>query len=170
MTQHVFEAAGLGRAPFRIINVEERRGPLQWVDERGITHITGSPGQPMGVCDYCGTGIAECWVIESADRKRFIVGCDCVRKTGDSGLQQSMNRKLTAQRNARADARIAELRRRLEADPVLIDRLRGISSPNLKRPSDNALDWALWMMAHAGRTGCLAVCRFIDRVEKGGVA
>lgn len=75
--QHPFEAAGLGLAPFRCIGAETRVGPIRLPG--GIE--VGAPGQPMGTCDFCGTGIAECYVIRSSDGKQFIVGCDCVAKT-----------------------------------------------------------------------------------------
>ena len=52
---HVFEKAGLGVAPFRFVGVEERRGPIQI----SATLFVGAPGQPMGSCQLCGTGIAD---------------------------------------------------------------------------------------------------------------
>jgi len=73
---HVFERRGLGKAPFRVY------------DFVTITYqaCPGAPVQPGGTCDYCGTGIMYACLIQSSDGKRFKVGCDCVRKTGDEGL------------------------------------------------------------------------------------
>ena len=100
---HRFEAAGLGKAPFRCVGVEHRVGPIKigefWV---------GSPGQPMGSCNFCGQSIADCFVIRSADAREFIVGCDCVEKTGDIGLKRTLDgekKKLDREkRRARAEA------------------------------------------------------------------
>lgn len=67
---HPFEKAGLGKAPFRCVAVTQN-----W--------YSAAPGhlQPGGSCDYCGTGIAYEYHIESAAPGRFKVGCDCVWKT-----------------------------------------------------------------------------------------
>jgi hypothetical protein len=73
---HVFERAGLGAAPFRVIGYDELKhsdGP-------------GCPVRPGGSCDYCGTGIMYACLIQGSDGRTFKVGCDCVAKTGDAGL------------------------------------------------------------------------------------
>lgn len=68
-TIHTFEQAGLGKAPFRFVGMFEKRGPIPCPDGTMI----GAPGQPMGTCDFCGNGIAQCCQIESADGKIFVV-------------------------------------------------------------------------------------------------
>jgi hypothetical protein len=73
---HVFERAGLGTAPFRVIGYDELKhsdGP-------------GCPVRPGGSCDYCSTAIMYACVIQGSDGRTFKVGCDCVAKTGDAGL------------------------------------------------------------------------------------
>lgn len=65
---HVFEAAGLGLAPFRLVDI--------WK-----SHAT---------CDYCGTGILWNCIVESADGRQFRVGRECVNKTGDAGMIKRM--------------------------------------------------------------------------------
>src|SRR5689334_12559868 len=75
---HPFEKAGLGVAPFQCIGHQRRVGPIPGP---GGTEI-GAPGQPMGTCDYCGTGIADCYVIRSSNGETFIVGSDCVARVG----------------------------------------------------------------------------------------
>lgn len=106
---HVFEAAGLGKAPFRVLGVECKVGPIRY-ERNGVEVQVGSPGQPMGCCAYCFTGIMECWSIRSADGKVFDVGCECVRKTGDAGLKRGMAPHLRAMRHAKDDARIEAAR------------------------------------------------------------
>jgi hypothetical protein len=111
---HPFERAGLGTAPFRFIGMDVKRGPIQLADGSEV----GSPGQPMGTCDYCGTGIADCYSVQSADGKRFIVGCDCVCKLARTSNEKrdpiiaAINREArkvkTARRHERESQRITE--------------------------------------------------------------
>ena len=68
---HPFERAGLGRAPFTCIGVDEI-----WFEMPGFGR------KPGGSCAYCGTGILNAFKIRSADGACFVVGCDCVEKTG----------------------------------------------------------------------------------------
>lgn len=86
---HVFEKAGLGRAPFHCVDV---------VSIPSASLAASNPGAYQnamamlprdlgcGSCAFCGTAIMHNFVIESTDQKRFVVGCDCVAKTGDAGL------------------------------------------------------------------------------------
>lgn len=103
-TIHPFEKSGCGRAPFRFIGYECRVGPIKYTDpETGIQMECGAPGQPMGTCDHCGTGIMHCCIIQDADGKRFIVGTSCVAKTKDVGtkIQSDAKKAQTAFKAAR---------------------------------------------------------------------
>lgn len=82
---HRFERAGLGKAPFQV------RGFGREVYQ-AIPGDPSCPLQPGTSCDYCGTGIMDVAYIESADGKRFKVGCDCVAKVGDSQLLKEIRR------------------------------------------------------------------------------
>lgn len=73
---HPFERVGLGKAPFRVAGYEKRV----------FYACPGAPMQCGGSCDYCGTGIVHTFIIVSADGKRFVVGSDCVAKTGDRAM------------------------------------------------------------------------------------
>lgn len=73
---HVFERAGLGKAPFQFTGMYEKV----------YQACQGAPIQPGSSCDYCGQGIRYCCAIIDATGKEFKVGSDCVRKTGDAGL------------------------------------------------------------------------------------
>ncbi len=86
---HVFSRSKLGLAPFRCIGVYQDVGPKVLSHQGGVTTMIGSPGQAMGVCAHCGTGIADCYQIKSADGNTFVVGSSCVEKTGDAGLIKS---------------------------------------------------------------------------------
>lgn len=102
-TVHVFELAGLGKAPFRCVGTQQN-----WF------YVPGVPGsrKPGGTCNYCGTGIAHECLIQSADGKRFVVGCECVKRTGDRGLKNAVK---LAQRKARQEKAAAKRQAEWEA-------------------------------------------------------
>jgi hypothetical protein len=110
-TMHKFEEAGLGKAPFRITGYYRDVGPHYHNDGS----MVGSPGQPMGTCDFCGQGIATCVQVRSADGKNFIVGCDCAEKTypelkeSVKEIRSEVTREQSAERRAKqAEARSAK--------------------------------------------------------------
>lgn len=121
-TIHKFQRVGLGDAPFRVV---------------GFTEIVyqacpGAPVQAGGSCAYCGTGIRYAAKILSADGKRFVVGMDCVNKTGDAGLVSAVKRTpeykkhkadLRAAKDARVKAEIATLLEKLRDNYSLAPRL-----------------------------------------------
>lgn len=72
---HKFEAAGLGVAPFRCVAVRENNFPLG-----------DGTFKPGGTCDFCSNGIKYEFVIQGATGRTFVVGSDCVAKTGDRGM------------------------------------------------------------------------------------
>lgn len=169
-TTHKFEKAGLGKAPFRVLGVETKVGPIRCTDPKtGIECTTGAPGQPMGCCDYCGTGIAECWTIRSADGKESIVGSTCIGSAGDAGLKKVVNKHRAKASKAREAARIAELVSRLENDSALRELLASKPHPNVWRAGQNEtmLDSVEWMLSYAGHAGQIKTVRLIAKIEKG---
>ena len=121
MTQHPFEAAGLGQAPFKVRGWERRVGPERFV-KNGVEMMAGAPGQPMGSCDFCGTGISICITVESADGKRFVVGSECVLRT-----HQECDEVVAQVKKVRAEvrrARQAEVRRARLAEVRLAEQAR----------------------------------------------
>ena len=111
-TVHAFEVRGLGKAPYQFLRVEVMSGPITLSDGSQV----GAPGQPMGCCQFCSTGIKYAFWLRSADAKEFYVGCDCIQKSGDRGLlkvvsvfekqkRQAVNEK---KRQARREKMIAE--------------------------------------------------------------
>jgi len=162
---HVFEKAGLGVAPFKFIGIERRVGPIRYAGENGTTIEVGAPGQPMGVCDYCGQGIAECCIIRDSAGKTFVVGNDCVAKTGDSGLRKQMAPALKEMRYQAALRKATKVRAQLETllqSAATRDALRVLPHPyGLKERS--ALDWAEWMIKNAGNAGRERVLKFVRK-------
>lgn len=99
--QHVFEAAGLGKAPFRCVGFSE----IVFNNGDGTT-------KAGGCCQYCFTGIRYACHILSSDGKRFHVGTDCVARTGDAGLiKQFKNRpEVRAAAKAKRDSKDAAIK------------------------------------------------------------
>jgi hypothetical protein len=81
--KHCFEAAGLGKAPYKIVSAYASDIPTS--------------------CDYCGTGIVNVYIIQSSCNIQFKAGCECVKKTGDEGLMQDIRRR---QQEARAQTKM----------------------------------------------------------------
>jgi len=114
-SNHPWEVAGLGHHPYRIVGVVNRVGPIRMPN--GL--MVGAPGQPMGTCQFCLMGIKECWQIQSADGKRFEVGCDCVRRAYDEAgervpaivkqFEREKRQAAAKARDERVRARLAEI-------------------------------------------------------------
>ncbi len=105
---HCFEAAGLGKAPFTYDGVVYQ----EIAYGNRVVNLKGANGQivqcetkPGGTCDYCGTYIVNMFKIKSSDGRTFKVGCDCLMKTGDSGLIRIVNDEIKAMERKRRQAR-----------------------------------------------------------------
>jgi len=104
ITVHPFEKAGLGTAPFRCVGMMTVRPQDAWEACRDT-------GLSVCCCAYCGTGIIHNFIIRGATGRQFVVGSDCVGRTGDAGLVQEIKTErkriateLRAKRNAQAAA------------------------------------------------------------------
>lgn len=104
---HPFERAGLGKAPFSCVGVREN-----WFEMPGFGR------KPGGSCNYCGTGILNEYVIKSADGGEFVVGCDCVEKTGAlvSGFREARIARIRERRALKVSERQAERNARWATD------------------------------------------------------
>lgn len=112
-SNHPWEIAGLGLPPYRVVGVETRRGPVHLPN--GM--MVGAPGQPMGTCEYCFQGIADCYKILSSDGKRFVVGCDCVRRAYQEAGERvpaAVEKFEREKRQAAARAKAKMVRERLD--------------------------------------------------------
>lgn len=149
---HKFEAAGLGKAPFKYVGYSREV-------YQAIPGDPSCPIQPGGSCDYCGQAIYDQFKVKSADGKVFKVGCDCIAKVGDAGLRKVMDAhkaKLARdKRHAKEAIVLAQLGATM-ADPAIRAKLASLPHPNpqawIKEPQ-NALTWAEWMMRCCGAAG-----------------
>ena len=166
---HPFERAGLGRAPFRFLGMSVEVGPRRSVDpETGVTLEIGSPGQPMGSCNYCGQGIAYCYHVASADDKRFIVGCDCVMKLARTdnekrdpviaAIHREAKRIEREKRHARERAQLDAGRDWLESNEAALEGL-----PHPKIADLTMADYIHYLWQNSGTSGRL---RAIARAKK----
>jgi len=153
---HVFERAGLGKAPFRFTGMNVNK----------YQACPGAPIQPGGSCDYCGESIMYEFFLRSADGKVFKVGSDCIHKhDSDSGLRRVVDskvREMKRQQNiARQDARIARAKELL---PQAEAKLKAIPHP-YKWKAEQGLtqyDCVVWFLESAGRKGKCWAAKLIE--------
>lgn len=164
-TIHKFEARGLGLAPYTFLGIETMVGPITRADGTEI----GAPGQPMGTCQYCSTGIKDAYFLRSADGREFYVGSSCIEKAGDKGLMKIVSQRERAKRQAKATERRKKdqeqalaIRTELAAileDPAIRAALSAKPHPAINSPKFTRLDYAEFIRDRAGLTGRLALLR-----------
>jgi hypothetical protein len=163
---HPFEAAGLGKAPFRFVGMVEQDtlygevilNRAEW--ERTGIAMTAKPG---GSCAFCGNYILHMYQIKSADGRRFHVGCDCVEKTEDRALVSDIKvatRKREKARRAAAAKRVTGELEALLADATVRAALTAKPHPNAKRAAQgetllDSIEWARVRCGAAGRAKLL---------------
>lgn len=157
--QHAFEKRGLGKAPFRYIGMEHQEisNGQRVIGSVGGCEVTTKPGS---TCDYCGAYILNIFRVESADGQTFKVGCDCVCKVGDAGLEKSIKddvKKMKAQRE----------KDRIDAARVNLPLARSLMSqphPNAYQASEGKSMWHYceWLLKNADTAGKLRACRMIE--------
>ena len=172
---HVFEKAGLGKAPFKFLGFEDSSasanaaGMVRKCDPSGVEVWT----KPGGSCDYCGNYIvAFCW-IQDANGKKFKVGSTCAKKTGDRGLYDPIKREINRERvekaRVRNQARIDDVRKTITRNDVqtaLASQPHPEADRNTYFADKTLLDWAIWMLDHAGMSGSMKVVRLVERTVK----
>lgn len=164
---HPFEARNLGLAPFTCVGHYEDRGPHYLP----CGSMVGAPGQPMGTCQYCGNGIANCFRIRSADGKEFIVGSDCVAKTNKDAATTAEQRALVLSVNKvvkdrqRAARKAAELRK-LDTAREWFDANRATleATPSRVREGSTLWDQVEWYRRNAGTKGILGLFKDLKAV------
>jgi hypothetical protein len=151
--------------------MERRVGPI----DLGGGHFVGAPGQPMGTCAYCGTGIADCRLILSSDGKRFIVGNECVRHTGDEALIQEAERFTREQarlkRAEKGERDRAELKALLGEEAV-VKMLEALPHPTpyMAEKGHRLLGYMRFMVDMAGASGAGASLRWVKRLRAEALA
>ncbi len=166
---HPFEAAGLGKAPFRFLGVEHKT----------YQACADAPVQPGGSCDYCGTGLYDLFHVKGADGKRFVVGCDCalkIERKATTGLTYEQAKVFNAikaaarkcankKRHAREAVQLAELAT-LMADEAVRAALSAVpsSSERGRAKGETALNDCEWMIRISGVTGKLKTLKTVKAI------
>lgn len=148
---HCFEAAGLGKAPFRYTGVEYQDVSYgqRVIGTVGGATVTTKPG---GTCAFCGTYIVNMFGVESADGNRFHVGCECIRKTDDAGLIRKLDEDV--RRMERAKRLAKKLAKQAATEAYCVDilatrlpALHALPHPTPARAAqgETLAMWARWM-------------------------
>ena len=160
---HVFERAGLGKAPFKFFKYTEET----------YQACHGAPIQPGGCCDYCGTGIIRtCW-IKSADGKEFKVGADCVLRVGDAGLLKAFKNspEVRAANKAKAvakDKRVTDEIAAILANPSeALQNATVLGYVNGNRVPVPALPWIEKSLSWSGAVGRVRKLKLLKTLSKG---
>lgn len=139
---HVFEAAGLGKGPFKLKSVTAEGGH----------------------CEFCNTAIVFRFYIKGQDTRVFFVGSDCVMKTGDVGLMRVVEaevKKRQAELRAKRDAeKMAAIKDRL-ADPAVIAELSAKPHPHswYAKQGKTMKDYIDYIMRYGGKTARVALAK-----------
>ena len=156
MTIHKFEIAGLGKAPFAVVGFEVRK----------FQACQGAPIQPGASCRFCGRGIQNVFLIKSSDGKIFPVGSECVEKTDDSWLTQSVDKMKSRNRRESANAKCADLTARAK-DALQSKAVRSAldAKPHPHgRAGATLLSYLEWCLTNAGRAGRTKAAKVILEV------
>lgn len=152
-----FERAGMGLAPFT----------LRGVEEKVYVAYPGATPQAGGTCDFCGTGIRYVFHIQSADGKKWGVGCECVRHTQDAGLirratseQRNIDRK---NRHAREDKKIAEMKEWFYAHAEQAKAVPSLNSRRAEEHGETLFDCVEWFLKNAGRSGSIDILKLAKK-------
>lgn len=149
---HKFEEAGLGVAPFYIVDVVR--------------------GQNWYVCDFCSTAIKERCYIAGRSGKIFVVGNECVRHTGDAGLidtvKRAVNEARRLDRHAREEKIITAGRNVLEKNEEIKKLFALKPHPNASFAADGKtlLDYVNFMFASAGNKGKLETVELVFKYQE----
>jgi len=122
-TLHAFEKAGLGTAPFYCVGMCEipstslaEANPAAY--QMAMAYLPHDLS--IGSCAYCGMGIKYNFIVKGATGRRFVVGSECVNRTGDAGLVKTVKAERTRiareKRDVRRSQAAAERRAAYEAE------------------------------------------------------
>ncbi len=171
---HKFEKAGLGKAPFTLVDVwnAPSRSLAEANPEAYNRAISEGPrttsGRGFCSCHYCGHEILTHCVIEGSDGARFFVGSDCVAKTGDKGLiirVMTEIKKKQKDRRRELDQQKIEEFASLMRTPEIRDILEKLPHPNAHFASrgKTLLNWADFMRRCSGVAGTKKGLRIVKK-------
>lgn len=105
-SNHVFQSSGLGIAPFTLSNASHPKA------KANLSFF----------CEHCGTMLKNRFFVMSSDNIVSVVGIDCLKKTGDSGLINDAKECMKKEREDKKMARNAKVREnRLNTERALLN-------------------------------------------------
>jgi len=128
-TAHKWELDGFGKAPFALKGIAElpdtslaEANPQAYNNALAIL----PKGYGIGTCYVCGHALKINYLIQDADGKKFVVGSECVKISGDAGMVKRMDyhrRKRDRVRRAakREEQRLAQLQAERDRNGGLTD-------------------------------------------------
>lgn len=115
MQIHQFEFAGLGKAPFRIVGLFSfpSKSLAEFNPSAYNNQMQAMPKDvSCGQCQFCHTALTHNYIVKSSDGRKFVVGSDCVKKTGDHGLVEQIK---LIEREARREAKLKAMQAQAQA-------------------------------------------------------
>lgn len=111
MDKHIWELQGIGKSPFKVVGVFSipsrsllESNPAAYQSEMSLRPT----GYPIGSCSVCGIGLTHNYLIQDANQQKLVVGCECVKKSGDHQLMSEVDYLVKkSQKEARIKKRIA---------------------------------------------------------------
>lgn len=100
---HPFEMSGCGVGPFKLVGVWHRPSPfLAEANPSAYENAMRAAPPNAGYCHHCGRDISYNFILRDSRGKQFIVGSDCVMKSGDETLGNEVEiARLRAEREAK---------------------------------------------------------------------
>lgn len=146
---HLWQEQGLGTAPFNAVAIISLPSPsLASANPSAYNNAmveccreASAFGVNLGCCNSCGQSLVNNVVIRDANRKYFVVGCDCAGKTHDSKLVSEVDhlekQRKRAIKAAKAEAarkeRQAQYAQRLQAER---DRNGGLTDAEVRAKAE----------------------------------
>jgi hypothetical protein len=158
--KHCFEAAGLGIPPFSVSGFEKRV----------YQACPGAAVQPGASCAYCGTGIIYCCVIKDAHGKTFVVGSDCVQKTGDAGIIRQYKTHPDVRKHQRDLAQAKHMRNVDELQALLKNPPPGLAKATRKTwdgKDEPVVEFIGRVIGSCGMAGWARYLRWARQLSKG---
>ncbi|HRR48618.1 MAG TPA: hypothetical protein P5293_01370 [Bacteroidales bacterium] len=163
---HPFEEAGLGKYPYKFL----------YARREVYVAYPGAPVQPGGSCDYCSTGIYFQFWLESADKKKFKVGSECIMKASRKSATEPVSKEdyllrkavMDFKRNQVKDAQKERIRIALDfldKNQDFREVLNAIPRPGWKG-EQSMLDYINWMREHSGLAGKMKITKYIENLVK----
>lgn len=133
---HLFEQSGLGKAPFAFV---------EWFEGNA------TPPAPITVCDYCSNVIKNCFKIQSSDGKTFVVGSECVKKTGDKGLHKVVEKEARRQKTIKDWQKWLEVKNAIKESTLTKDLQEKLSAlPHPYKTEMTMFDYAHYIAWNGG--------------------